>query len=249
MQSIEATLRTVPDFAGMEDRDLEYLAACGEIDRMQRGSVVFRQGARPEALYVLLDGHVALTGAAPDDTSTVIDIVRPASSFVLANVLAEDAYLMGAETVSASSLLRIAADPLRDLVSERPAAARAMLRAVSRDLGAMTQQVVELKRHVAAERLGAYLLSMVDDPGAGEAHFRLPFSKGLLASWLGCRAENLSRAFTALRACGVETHGSRVTLHDISRLKAYAGASDAAQPVETVFSDAFRLWPKRPPDG
>ncbi|MFI4983402.1 MAG: cyclic nucleotide-binding domain-containing protein [Nevskiales bacterium] len=239
----------MPDFAGMEDRDLEYLAACGEIDRMQRGSVVFRQGARPEALYVLLDGHVALTGAAPDETSTVIDIVRPASSFVLANVLAEDPYLMGAEAVSATSLLRIAADPLRDLVSERPAAAKAMLRAVSRELGAMTQQVVELKRHVAAERLGSYLLSMVGDPGADKANFRLPFSKGLLASWLGCRAENLSRAFTALRACGVETHGSRVMLHDISRLKAYAGVSDAAKPVETIFSDAFRLWPKRPPGG
>lgn len=249
MQSIEATLRAVPDFAGMEDRDLDYLAACGEIDRMQRGSVVFRQGAHPEALYVLLDGHVALTGTAPDDTSTVIDIVRPASSFVLANVLAEDPYLMGAETASATSLLRIAADPLRDLVSERPAAAKAMLRAVSRELGAMTQQVVELKRHVAAERLGAYLLSMVDDPGADKANFRLPFSKGLLASWLGCRAENLSRAFTALRACGVETHGSRVMLHDISRLKAYAGVADVAQSVETVFSDAFKLWPKRLPDG
>ena len=54
-------------------------------------------------------------------------------------------------------------------------------------------------------------------------------AKGLLAAWLGCRAENLSRAFMALRAYGVETHGSRVVLHDIARLRAYAGALEPTQ--------------------
>ena len=55
-------------------------------------------------------------------------------------------------------------------------------------------------------------------------------NKGLLALWLGCRAENLSRAFVALRKYGVETHGSRVALHDIAHLRAYAGTSESAGP-------------------
>ena len=93
--------------------------------------------------------------------------------------------------------------------------------------------------------------------------FDLPITKGLLAPWLGCRAENLSRAFMALRAYGVETHGSRVQLHDIARLKAYVGVAgavalgggteDAEQvnraPVEKIFGDAFRLRPRRERDG
>jgi CRP/FNR family transcriptional activator FtrB len=106
--------------------------------------------------------------------------------------------------------------------------------------------VVDLKVRVAAQRLGTYLLSLVSEPAASHADFRLPVSKGLLAPWLGCRAENLSRAFTALRAFGVETHGSRVTLHDVSRLRAYAGAREPVRPpapVEKVFGDAFRLRP------
>ncbi len=48
---------------------------------------------------------------------------------------------------------------------------------------------------------------------------RLPFDKRLLAARLGCRQENLSRAFAALRGFGVETHGARVILHDIARLR------------------------------
>ena len=131
----------------------------------------------------------------------------------------------------------------------------AMMRAMSAELGNMTRQVVDLKVRVAAQRLGTYLLSQVKEPAATKADFRLPITKGLLAPWLGCRAENLSRAFMALRAYGVETHGSRVLLHDVSRLRAYAGAIEprptdseaiARTTVEKVFSDAFRLRSNRP---
>jgi CRP/FNR family transcriptional activator FtrB len=185
----------------------------------------------------------------------VIDILGPASSFVLANVLADEPYLMGAEAVSSAQLVRIAAGPIREVAGTQPAAAMAMMRAMSAELGNMTRQIVDLKVRVAAQRLGAFLLSQIADLTANRADFRLPVTKGLLAPWLGCRAENLSRAFVALRAYGVETHGSRVTLHDISRLKAYIGLSDTAglgavparEPVEKTFGDAFRLrrWPRR----
>ena len=130
----------------------------------------------------------------------------------------------------------------------------AMMRAMSAELGNMTRQVVDLKVRIAAQRLGTYLLSQVKEPTATQAQFRLPVPKGLLAAWLGCRAENLSRAFMSLRAYGVETHGSRVVLHDVSRLQAYAGAIEPTQtdsgaiaqpPVEKVFGDAFRLRSKR----
>ena len=76
------------------------------------------------------------------------------------------------------------------MVAERPAAAMAMIQAMSSELADLTRQVVDLKVRVAAQRLGTYLLGFVDDPSATKADFRLPISKGLLAPWLGCRAEN-----------------------------------------------------------
>ncbi|HEX3401331.1 MAG TPA: cyclic nucleotide-binding domain-containing protein [Acetobacteraceae bacterium] len=261
MQSIETMLRTVPGFAQLDGEVLERVAAVGNIAEAAQGDVLFREGTLPECLYVLLDGRVSLTGTAPDASSTVIDILGPSSSFVLANVLTDEPYQMGAEAISNSLLVRIAAEPMREVVAARPVAAMAMMRAMSAELSSMTRQVVDLKVRVATQRLGTYLLSLVGEPTALRADFRLPVTKGLLASWLGCRAENLSRAFMMLRTFGVETHGSRVVLHDISRLRSYAGACEAAQPggdaivrpsaapqppVEKVFGDAFRLRPRRP---
>jgi CRP/FNR family transcriptional activator FtrB len=247
MQSIETILRDVPDFAQLDGKSLKLMADAAELAEVGAGDVLFREGSKPESLYVLLEGKVSLIGTAADDTTTVIDILGPASSFVLANVLAEEPYLMGAETISKSVLVRVAAEPMRAVVAAQPAAAMAMMRAMSAELANMTRQVVDLKVRIAAQRLGTFLLNQVKEPTATEANFRLPVTKGLLAPWLGCRAENLSRAFMTLRSYGVETHGSRVTLHDVQRLKDYVYVSEgaakaaASQPVEKLFGDAFRL--------
>jgi CRP/FNR family transcriptional regulator, transcriptional activator FtrB len=253
MQSMESMLRTVPGFTQLDGEVLERVAAHGDFAEAGPGEVLFREGTLPESLYVLLDGRVSLTGTTSDASRTVIDVLGPRCSFILANVLADEPYLMGAETVANSLLVKLPAEPLRAVVTAHPSAAIAMMRAMSAELGSMTQQVVDLKVRIAAQRLGTYLLSLVPDPNVTRAEFRLPISKGLLGPWLGCRAENLSRAFTALRAFGVETHGSRVMLHDIPQLRSYAGASGLAQPgdggpvgqapVEQIFGDAFRLRP------
>jgi CRP-like cAMP-binding protein len=257
MQSIDNLLRTVPGFAQLDEAALQQVASAGDLTEVAAGDVLFHEGARPESLYVLLEGQVSLTGTAAGASSTVIDILGPASSFVLANVLTAERYMMGAQAISGSVVVRIGAEQMRAVVGAQPAAAMAMMRAMSAELANMTRQVVDLKVRVAAQRLGTYLLSQVKEPAATQAKYRLPVTKGLLAPWLGCRAENLSRAFMALRAYGVETHGSRVVLHDISRLRAYLGASDGTQaadaearrPVEKVLSDAFRLRPRRSKDG
>ena len=258
MPSIEAMLRMVRGFDQLASPVLEHVASVGDIGEVSQGEALFREGEMPESLYVLIEGRVSLTGTAADSSSAVIDILGPNSSFVLANVLADEPYLMGAEAVTTSMLIRIAAEPMRAAVTAQPAAAMAMMRAMSAELGAMTRQVVDLKVRIAAQRLGSYLLKHVGEPTATQADFRLPVNKGLLASWLGCRAENLSRAFMGLRAYGVETHGSRVLLHDIPRLRTYAGAalpdSDtisqgiaAERPsVEKILGDAFRLRSNRP---
>jgi CRP/FNR family transcriptional activator FtrB len=93
----------------------------------------------------------------------------------------------------------------------------------------LVRQVCDLKLRTTAQRLGCYLLALSTDPSANTASLRLPFDKRLLAARLGCRQENLSRAFAALRNQGVETHGSRVILHDIARLRDYSEPDDNAQ--------------------
>ncbi len=215
-------LRTVPTFERMPERILSEIEAISDLMTAEHGQELCRQGAMPTALYFVLEGQIALSSTAPDGTTAVVEVIRPGGEFVLASVMVALPFLQSAHAVTRSKLLVIEAEPLRKIIEREPDLALALLRSLSRDFRGQVRQIRDLKVRTTAQRLGCYLLALVPDPTVEEAEIRLPFEKGLLAGRLGCRQENLSRAFAALRELGVETRGARVTLRDIPRLTAYA---------------------------
>lgn len=216
------TLRGIPVFARLRDAAVDELDAAGEMISLERGAELFRQGALPVVLYFLLDGLMALSSATSDGSTAVVDVVRPMGDLVLASVIGALPYLQSAHAVTRSRLVAINAAVVRKLIEREPALAGPLLQSMSRDVRGLVRHIRDLKLRTAAQRLGAFLLSHVEDPAARRAEFRLPFEKGLLAARLGCRQENLSRAFATLRDYGVETHGAQVILHSIPKLTAYA---------------------------
>jgi CRP/FNR family transcriptional activator FtrB len=230
MQTTADLIGAVPLFERLDFDLRAHLSAITTVITVAPDRVLARQGAMPEALHVLLDGQVALSSTAADGTTALIEVLHPIDHFVLASVLSRLPYLMSARAVTRARLLAIDAAGLLDLVEHEAQLANTLLRSVSREFRTMVRQVRDLKLRTAAQRLGCYLLARVKVGEAVPADFRLPFDKGLLAARLGCRQENLSRAFAMLRAYGVETHGSRVILHDIPRLKALAVPDDLSDP-------------------
>ncbi|HSZ91641.1 MAG TPA: cyclic nucleotide-binding domain-containing protein [Acetobacteraceae bacterium] len=230
MQTAVDLIGAVPLFERLDASLLERIDAITEQVTAEPDQTLSEQGAMPECLHVLLDGQVALSSTAADGTTALVEVLHPIDHFVMASVLTRLPYLMTARTVTRCRLLAIDAAGLMDLVEHEAPLANTLLRSVSREFRTMVRQVRDLKLRTAAQRLGCYLLARVKDGEAVNADFRLPFDKGLLAARLGCRQENLSRAFATLRAYGVETHGSRVILHDIPRLNALAVPDDPGDP-------------------
>jgi CRP/FNR family transcriptional regulator, transcriptional activator FtrB len=230
MAGADDLVGTIPLFERLELPLRKRIEAISEPVTAEQGDVLAHQGAMPGFLHILLEGQVALTSAMANGAATLVTVVHPPGHFVLASVLPELPYLMTARAVMPSRVLAIEAAPLRHMVEREPLLASALLRSVSHEVRHMVRQVRDLKLRSATQRLGCYLLARVKDPEARTADFRLPFEKGLLAAQIGCRQENLSRSFAALREYGVETHGLRVILHDIPRLRAVAVPDDPSDP-------------------
>ena len=120
MTSIATVLRAAPGFAELDTDCLEHIATAGHVAEVEAGEVLFLERAEPESLFVLLDGCICLTATTASASSVaVIDILEPASSFVLANVLMDEPYQMGAQTVRDSLLVRIPAGSVRALIASR----------------------------------------------------------------------------------------------------------------------------------
>ena len=223
-------LRLTPLFENLEDRLIERLAAITQEARLPEGTEVCGQGDPALHLHVLLEGRVALWASAPDKSRAAVEVVRPPGYFVLATVLTRLPHLMSARTVSAAHLLLIDTEGLHALLASEVELANALLHAEALNFRALVRQVQDLKLRTAAQRLACYLLALSNETEATTDKFRLPFDKRLLAARLGCRQENLSRAFAALRSAGVETHGARVILHDVPALRAFAVPDESVDP-------------------
>lgn len=227
VELVEA-LRGTELFAALSTEILEGIAAHSRIIEVAGDTILYRQDDPTDSLYVLLEGRLAGFSVAANGTTAVIEVIQRGETLGLAAVLARQPRLMGVRTVHGSRLLRIEANDLLALLEREPALVTAMLVAEANEFRALVRQVCDLKLRTTAQRLGCYLLSLSTEHRANTAALRLPFDKRLLAARLGCRQENLSRAFAALRSFGVETHGARVILHDIAGLRAYAQPDEAA---------------------
>jgi CRP/FNR family transcriptional activator FtrB len=209
-------------FRDVDDGALAGLAAISSLITVPEDTMLGRQGMPAERLLVLLEGQVTLENATRSGASAVVEVVQPGGHLMLSAVLSGLPSLMSARTVTAAKLIGVEAGGLRTLLHREVSLASALLRAEALDFGSMVRQICDLKLRTTAQRLGCYLLALTNETASNTIALRLPFDTRLLAARLGCRQENLSRAFAALRQLGVETHGARVILHDIAKLRDYS---------------------------
>ncbi|WP_428536527.1 cyclic nucleotide-binding domain-containing protein [Rhodopila sp.] len=221
------TLRTASILRDLPNPVLDRLAAISKVVNVAENDEICRQGDAADELIIVLDGQLAGSSTAANGTTAVVEVIRSGETLGLATLLARLPRLLGVRAVTPSRLLLINAHGLLALVEQEPSLVTALLRAQANEFHALVRQVCDLKLRTTAQRLGCYLLSLNTERQANATSLRLPFDKRLLAARLGCRQENLSRAFAALRGFGVETHGARVILHDIASLKAYSEPDDA----------------------
>lgn len=232
-QNIIDALRETPMLRDVEDRVIVRLADISRIVTVPEGIAICRQNEQAGEMFIVLEGQLAGSSTAANGTTAVVEVIRAGETLGLATLLARLPRLISVQTITPCVLLSIDAQGLLGLVAEEASLVAALLRAQAIEFRALVRQVCDLKLRTTAQRLGCYLLALSNEKKANAAALRLPFDKRLLAARLGCRQENLSRAFAALRSFGVETHGGRVILHDIARLREYA---EPDEPFEEAFA-------------
>jgi CRP/FNR family transcriptional activator FtrB len=232
-QALIQALRSTPLLRDLDDRIMQRLAAISQILSAPEATELCRQGEPANALLIVLEGQLAGSSSAGNGTTAVVEVIRAGETMGLSTLLARLPRLLSVRTITPCVLLSIDAQGLLTLVAEETALVTALLRAEANEFRALVRQVCDLKLRTTAQRLGCYLLALSTERQANATALRLPFDKRLLAARLGCRQENLSRAFAALRSFGVETHGARVILHDIASLREYA---EPDEPFDEAFA-------------
>jgi CRP-like cAMP-binding protein len=76
METIDAVLRDVPVFAGLDPEQLTLLAGCGSNVRFAEGEVLFREGDPADTFWVVRHGSVALETFVPARGAITIETLE-----------------------------------------------------------------------------------------------------------------------------------------------------------------------------
>ncbi len=197
---------------------LDLLAHQAVLHGMPAGSTLFEQAETPAFALLLASGTVELL-AVRGAEETLVELVRGPDLLLPAAVLNRQPYLLRARVLSDARIVMIQAETFRDAVAADHALCLAVLACQAAQFRRQIKHAKNLQLRSAEERVGCYLLKLVDNSPPG-ATARLPLEKRLIASQLGITRETFSRTLAAVARYGVRVDGDAVHLVDAAAARA-----------------------------
>jgi CRP/FNR family transcriptional activator FtrB len=221
MRQAESDLvRALPLFENVSKKHFDELMSTAFLQRFPQGVTLIREGDLPDFLHIVVEGSVELF-ASHDSHETVLDILEPVTTFILAAVIRDEVYLKSVRTLTPAQILMIPAPAVRSVFDRDAAFARALVNELAVRYRCVVRSLKNEKLRNSAERLANWLLQEEAHQGHNR-RIALTIDKRTLASRLGMTPENLSRNLAQLARHGVTKAGADLAIDDIVALRQFA---------------------------
>ena len=159
------SLRKVPLFADLTERELELLAARAYPRGYQPGEIIFSEGDPCEGLYVVAAGSVKIFNTSASGREQVLHIERAGHSLAELPVFDGGPYPASTAAIDRCTLLFISKKEFRALCLERPEVSLKVLKSVSARLRTLVAMIEELSFTTVRQRLISWLLQEARNTG------------------------------------------------------------------------------------
>lgn len=232
---IRRLLKRLPLFADAAPDILDMLVSQGHVLPCGRGKLLFVQGDKAEASYLIQSGHVKLFRESGDGDEVVLDIPGAGQIFGETALFNDNAYPFSAEILDSAVLFTISLPVLDRLIGGDIAFCRAMLAHMAQKDRMKDGELERRALQEAPQKIGCFLLQICAPQTAGKAAVTLPYDKITVAARLGMRPETFSRALLKLRTdLGLTIDGTAIEIGSIEALSHYVcAACSSAYPCDS----------------
>lgn len=217
-----AGFETLPLFEGAAFDFLEKLKAQSSVHNFPKGHVVFMQDDLSEWFYYVHSGWVKLFRQTLDGDEVIIDILPAGTIFGETDLFDNRSYSFSAEVVQEA---RISAFPISVLRAEIASKQDFAVKMLQHVLAGQREKNKEIEHRTvmnAPQRLGCFLLRLINVKKEGPVVLHLPYDKTLIAARLGMQSETFSRALARLREdLGIRVRGSTIEIDSMDELVSY----------------------------
>jgi CRP-like cAMP-binding protein len=176
------------------------LAELASVIERNKGDVLFMQGDRGDALYVVETGAVEISITAVSGKKLSLNVMTEGDVFGEIAVLDQSPRTATAMVLATTRLLRISHQDIVGLIERQPRVALELIRILCERLRWVSEQLEDRSFLPLAVRLAKRLLFLCDQlPGSGDA---ARISQSELAEFLGASREITSRTLNKWRERG-----------------------------------------------
>lgn len=218
---VQEIFANVALLAHLSEEDRDQVIDAGSQHRLTKTEVLFHEGDRADAIFVLLRGRMKLVRYSEKGRELLIHLVKPGQSFAEAALFGSGTYPATAEALENSLYWRLPREKLLALLNTRPELGLAMLASMGMWTRRLAGQLQLLTQRRVEERLAVYLFSRTggEMPETGE-RVALGAPKNLVAAQCGTAPEVLSRTFKKLEEANILDVGSdHVVVLDPAKLR------------------------------
>lgn len=217
-------LRRVPLLADLEPSELERIASVAVPRSFPKGDIVFHEGDRSDACYVIRSGEVRVTRQHSDGRAIALATLREGEIVGELAMLDGEVRSASIEALTEIELLALSATDMRGLLQRNPAMTAKLVVALTRRVRETNERVASQSFQTVPSRVAGVLGQLVaeDDRPQAVDGVTIRMTQADLAQLAGTSRESVSRFLAILERAGVVRVGrGRVTVTDPKRLRSY----------------------------
>lgn len=185
-------------FADLSPDALDRVVASAVSRSLQRGDVVFEEGATPDHLYVVEDGRIAIASRSIDGRESVFALMERGELFGEMGLLDGLGRSAEARALESSRITEIPYQPVREVFEDNPKLLWGVVALLAGRLRSMDSALADSVFLDVTGRTAKRLLEMSGE----QDEFQLPVTQEELAGMVGASRERINKAIASFVRLG-----------------------------------------------
>lgn len=185
-------------FADLSPDALDRVVASAVSRSLQRGDVVFEEGATPDHLYVVEDGRIAIASRSIDGRESVFALMERGELFGEMGLLDGLGRSAEARALESSRITEIPYQPVREVFEDNPKLLWGVVALLAGRLRSMDSALADSVFLDVTGRTAKRLLELSGE----QDEFQLPITQEELAGMVGASRERINKAIASFVRLG-----------------------------------------------
>lgn len=191
-------------FKHLTEDELAYIPFAEGLEKYKRGSLVYEEGHRINAFYVVVSGIIKIFKTGFDGKDQIIRFAKPGDIMGFRSTITHELACTSTKVIEDAEILVVPGDLVTSFVKQNGTFAMDMLMIACQELGEANDYITDIAQKTVRERLAEVLIHLESTFHLNaEKYLNISLTREELASMVGTATESVIRLLSEFKSDGL----------------------------------------------